>query len=100
MHRDHKGRHSPAQSKIAKSMRGNTLPKERGGPVKKPGNPGPNGNGGKEVKIGKMEAIRERQPRMGEKEWHDVEKSGGYRKALARGLKGMHQRNPAWARKG
>ncbi len=100
MHRDHKGRHSPAVSRIAKVMRGNTSPKERGGPARRPGNPGLTDNGGKEKKIGKMEAIRERQPKMGEKEWEDVEKSGGYRKASARYLKRMYHHHPSWARKG
>lgn len=122
MHRDHKGRHSPATSRIAKMMRGNTSPKERGGPARKPGNPGPGGiddevrAGQRQAradikekirkqdisakKVSKIETIRERQPKIGEKEWEDVEKSGGYRKALPKTLKRMYKHHPQWARKG
>ncbi len=43
-------------------------------------------------KMGKIEAVRSRQPSHGEKGWSGVEKSGGYRKALARNM------NPARSR--
>ena len=87
-HTDEKGRHSPARSKIAKMFRGHTSPKERGGPARKPGNPGPNGNGMKEKRIGMMEKIREREPQIGMKgHAEDLEKTGMYRKAYAKGVK-------------
>lgn len=65
MHHDEKGKISPAQSKLAKSMNGN----------------------GKAKKVAKMETIRGRQPSHGEGGWKGVEKSGSYRKALARNLR-------------
>jgi hypothetical protein len=102
-HTDEKGRITHGKSKVAigmrKTMFGNTVTKERGGAAKRPGNPGPNGNGMKEKKVAKMEKVRATHPTIGEQEWEGVEKSGGYRKGIARGLRTMYKANPAWARK-
>jgi hypothetical protein len=80
-------------------MAKNTLPDERGGPAKRPGNPGPHeaphvgppsalGNGSREEKIAKMEKVRERQPKLTHGgRFEEVEKSGNYRKAYAGGIK-------------
>ena len=101
MHRDHKGRHSPATSRIAKMMRGNTSPKERGGPARKPGNPGREWRmAARKRRLARWKLFANASRRMGEKEWEDVEKSGGYRKALPKTLKRMYKHHPQWARKG
>lgn len=73
-HHDEKGKISPAKSLVAKSMRAR--------------------------KEHKIEKVKARQPEIKGDEWHNVEKSGGYRKAVARSMKSMHKRHPAWARKG
>ena len=73
-HHDENGKMSPAMSKVAKAMRNN-------------------GNGHKAKKIAKIEKVRATEPKHTEEGWKDVEKSGGYRKAFARGMKKTHK---AW----
>jgi len=60
-HHDENGKISPAQSVVAKSMRAR--------------------------KEHKIEKVRATQPKHTDEGWKDVEKSGGYRKGLAKGLK-------------